>query len=178
MRTSTESILIKICGTAGQYIQLDESYFAGRGKYNRGKLRSGDDRLYGDEQARHEMEMEVLEAGSEESDDLGPPTWPSSYGIIVIGPWVVGLYMNKREFRFFVVPDRKSSTLRAISRRFRAHRSISQTDEWGVNVRLRDNGFVRNTFNHSRWFVNPRTGVHTQSIYRLWIGAISIMKRH
>ncbi len=98
MRTSTESIELKMCGTADQPIQLDESQFDGRWKYNRGKLRSGDDRLYGDEQARHEMEIEVIEAGSvepgdeyEEFDDLDQPTWPSSHWKIVIGPWVAGL---------------------------------------------------------------------------------------
>ena len=179
----SESTLPKMLGTESEPIQVDESYFAGKRKYRKGKCLLGDLRADGEKEAQQEMEYEVLEAGTidpgdDPGDELKRPVRPSSYGDKIIGPWVVGVYKNKNEFRFFVVPDRKSHTLRAVLKRCCEPGSVIQTDEWKGYSKLSQDGFIHRTVNHSRWFVNPRTGVHTQGIERLWVDAKAVMKRH
>ena len=180
--TATESVLLKMTGTAAQPIQIDESYFRGRRKYNRGKCRLGDITMPGEHEARAEMEVEIAEAGAQEPGNEYEieevRARPSSYGNRVIEPRVVGLYKNSAEFRFFVVPDRKSRTLRDLLRRCLAYGNVVQTDEWAGYARLREDGYRHETVNHSGWFIYPNTGVHTQGIERLWVDAKSIMKRH
>jgi len=145
--TATESALPKLVGTTAQHIQVDESYFAERRKYNCGKCRVGDILMPGECEARRELEVEVLEVGSvdpgiDNSDEGdGLPTRPSSYENRIIGPWVVGVYKNSQEFRFFVVPDRKSGALRALLKRCCAEGSVIRTDEWKVYCRLNEGCF-------------------------------------
>ena len=180
--TATESVLPKMTGTATQPIQIDESYFRGRRKYNRGKCRLGDITMPGEHEARAEMEIEIIAAVEQEpGDECGIKevgVRPSSYGNRVIGPRVVGLYKSSAEFLFFVVPDRKSRTLRDLLRRRVAYGSVVQTDEWAGYSRLWEDGYRHKAANLSRWFINPTTGVHTQGIERLWVDAKSIMKRY
>lgn len=55
--SATESVLQKMSGTHCEPIQADESYFAGRRKYNRGHFRSGDRRPREDAAARAELDI-------------------------------------------------------------------------------------------------------------------------
>lgn len=46
--------------------------------------------------------------------------------------------------------------------------STIMSDEWRPYRTLSDFGYNHMTVNHSRWFVDPRTGAHTQHIERAW----------
>lgn len=89
------------------------------------------------------------------------PTHRNNYKERVVGPWVVGGYKNRSEVRFFIVPDRKGSTLREVIVSFCESRSVIRTDEWRGYSRLPADGFIHETVNHSRWFLDPTTGAHT-----------------
>lgn len=62
--TDSEMSLPKMHGTIDEPIQIDESYFAGRRKYNRGRLRVGDRRQPAERAARQEMEVDFANWGS------------------------------------------------------------------------------------------------------------------
>ena len=180
----TETALPKMLGTPEEPIQVDESYFSGRRKYNRGRLRKGDRQASNEAEAQEELEIELGGWGSadpseDENEEFdGPPIRRRNYGSRVVGPWVVGLYKNRHEVRFFIVPDRRSETLRDIIRRSCEVGSIIETDEWRGYSRLCEDGFIHNTVNHSRWFIDPVSGANTQGIERMWIEAKSIMRAH
>lgn len=65
----SEMALPKMRGTRDEPLQVDESYFAGRRKYNRGRLAGGDRRPPGESTARAELEVEFAHWGAHE-----PPT--------------------------------------------------------------------------------------------------------
>lgn len=181
---SSESALPKMIGTLEEPIQVDESYFSGRRKYNRGRMQRGDKSAPGEQQARQELVIELESWGSvDPSDDdgdefSGRPTRKNNYGQRVVGPWVVGLYKSKKEVRFYIVPDRKGSTLLDIIGRCCAVGSVIRTDEWSGYSRLTQSGYIHKKVNHSEWFVNPHDGTHTQGIERMWVEGKAILKRH
>lgn len=88
--------LPKMVGTTEQTVQIDESYFRGKRKYNKGRLLIGDQRA--EEEKRLKEEMKKKEGIDYE---LGK----------VVGPWVFGLYMCPTRMRFYVVHDRTGDTL-------------------------------------------------------------------
>ncbi|VDM05955.1 unnamed protein product [Schistocephalus solidus] len=49
-----------------------------------------------------------------------------------------------------------------------AKESVVVTDEWNAYSRLPKEGFKHLTVNHSKNFVNPQTGMHTNSIEDYW----------
>ncbi len=57
--SDTEMLLPKLAGTPTEPIQVDESYFAGRGKYKRGWLLRGDKKSTNEREARAEIELEL-----------------------------------------------------------------------------------------------------------------------
>jgi len=95
----------------------------------------------------------------------------------VLGPWVVGLYLNKNDVRFVVVKDRSAATLIPLIDSLVEVGSIIMTYQWKGYLPLVMNGFIHYTVNHKKNFVDPHTQVHTQEIERQWVDAKSWMKR-
>ena len=181
--TIAESVLPKMKGTQDEPLQIDESYFRGRRKYSRGRLEAGDTTHPNERAAQQEMEIEMSGWGSDDpssSDDELEPlrTWRTNYGSRVLGPWVVGIYRNKNDVRFFIVQDRKGDTLPELIRKNCEKQSIVRTDERGGYRRLPEDGFVHETVNHSKWFVDPVSGVHTHGIERMWVEAKLLLKKY
>ncbi len=57
-------------------------------------------------------------------------SYRNNYKGRVVGPWVVGVYKNRASVRFFIVEDRKGSTLRDIIRGSVEEGSVVRKDEW------------------------------------------------
>ncbi len=98
-------------GTLEEPIQIDESLFAGRRKYRRGRLASGDKNPPGERAAHQAFEEELAQTLSDDTDcsedELGGRVcWRTNYGRRVRGPWVLGLSKSKNEVRFYIIPDR------------------------------------------------------------------------
>ena len=68
-----------------------------------------------------------------------------------------------------IVPSRDAATLLPIIARIVRPGSIIHSDQWRAYANIqRDLGFIHRTVNHSRHFVDPQTGVHTQAIESYW----------
>ena len=140
-------------GGAGQTVQIDESLFRGRRKYNRGRQLQGDG---------------------------VPGRRPNNHGQRVDGPWVFGLlHVETGELRLFRVDRRDADTLLPIVITNVAPGTTIMSDEWGAYVRLPacidhpQNGgapmqYVHQTVNHSVEFVDAVTGANTQRLEREW----------
>lgn len=151
-------------GSPNAPVQIDEAYFSGRRKYNRGRLRKGDIKPKGEKEAQAE-------------EDCARVTSKRNYGNRVIGPWVFGIYWSRNCVRFIVIPDRKGTTLIPLIKKFVVPNSVVVSDEWSGYSRLEENGYVHETVCHKRSFVNPDTGYHTQGIERAWIEGKAVIKR-
>lgn len=145
--------LPKMVGTNDKPVQIDESYFQGRRKYNRGRLRDGDKAK--DDEAEKKEEMKRDKNSDYEHGK-------------VVGPWVFGLYMSQTRCRFYVVHDRTGDTLLPLVHDNVEPGSTVVSDLWPAYNRLKDEGYTHETVNHSKNFVNPLTGFHTQAIERVW----------
>ena len=93
--------------------------------------------------------------------------------------WIFGGVERGNAKRYFieVVENRRRSTLLDVIRRRVNANSIIMTDLWkgyeNMTVFLFEENFLHYTVNHSRNFVDPLTGAHTQSIEGFW----SVYKR-
>jgi transposase-like protein len=89
----------------------------------------------------------------------------------VEGIWVVGGIERTPEKRIFIVPvqDRCAETLEKIIRAHVRPNSIIYTDCWKGYSRV-SNEYAHATVNHSKHFVDPSTGVHTNTIEGFWNG--------
>lgn len=82
-------------GTDQQPIQVDENYFAARGKYNCGRFREGDRKSIGEQDARQELEIEMaawesIDPSGDSGDEFaGRLTRRTNYRGRAVGPWVV-----------------------------------------------------------------------------------------
>lgn len=155
----------KLVGTHENPVQIDEAFFGGRAKYNRGRRLKGDRRPPGEASAHNELLSEINAAP--ESTIEGR----------VKGPWVFGLYQEKDKVRFVVVPDRKASTLIPIIQQYVQEGSVIVSDEWAAYRRLSEHGFTHHTVCHRRNYVDPESGFHTQAIERAWADAKVYIKR-
>ena len=94
-------------------------------------------------------------------------------GHLVQGVWVLGGVERTPERRVFLtaVPDRSMETLEDVISRHVYPGSIIYTDLWKAYSQL-DNHFEyeHRSVNHSRHFVDPITGVHTNTIEGTWAG--------
>jgi transposase-like protein len=90
----------------------------------------------------------------------------------VEGVWVVGGIERTPEKRMFVVPvlNRCADTLIEVIRRHILPGTTVNTDMWRGYASLGENGYIHNTVNHSRCFVDPATGTHTNTIEGAWCG--------
>ncbi len=112
-------------------------------------------------------------------DDQGYPGHRRNYGNRVDGPWVLGLAWrrseewkkeNRRgaETRFFLVDRRDRATLKPIIQRHVMPGTTIHTGEWGAYGLLDQIGFLHQTVNHTRNFVDPITGANMQLIESFW----------
>ena len=93
----------------------------------------------------------------------------------VDGVWVVGGVEKTPERRLFmvVVDDKTAPTLEKIILDHVESGSIFHTDCWKGYSNVGNLGFTHNTVNHSLFYKDPVTGVHTNSIE----GTLSAVKR-
>lgn len=145
-------------GTFQHPIQIDESRFAGRRKYNRGRLLTGDAQPVSEDEDAHVENAR-------------------NHGARVDGPWVFGLRQGN-DCRYFHVERRDKATLLPIIKRECKVGSEIHSDEWAAYRCLPAEGFVHETVNHQRNYVDPMTGAHTQAIERSWLDAkIKILRK-
>lgn len=91
----------------------------------------------------------------------------------VEGVWILGGVERTQEKRTFFVPveTRNAATLLPIIARHVLPGSVVHTDLWRAYSNIeRDLGLLHFTVNHSESFVNPVTGVHTNTIEGTWNG--------
>ncbi|KAL7723806.1 hypothetical protein ACLKA6_002977 [Drosophila palustris] len=90
-------------------------------------------------------------------------------GRVVQGQWVFG-GIERESGDFFILPveHRDTATLLAIIQERVADGSTIMSDCWKAYNCLAEEGFVHQTVNHSKNFVDPETRAHTQNIERLW----------
>ena len=147
----------QIVGTPQDPIQIDESKFGGKRKYNRGRL------LLGDRPPRH-------------IDDAVNVDNNRNHGNRVDGPWVFGI-KNSQECRFFHVQRRNRATLEPIILRECALGSTIHSDEWSAYSNLNQIGYNHSTVNHQHFFIDPNTNANTQSLERTWLDAKAKIER-
>jgi len=135
----------QMVGTAEEPIQIDEARFAGKRKYNRGRLLQGN-RI----------------PQSEDSDALLENN--RHYGRID-GPWVFGLKQGL-DCHYFYVNHRDKETLVPIITGECAQGSVIHSDEWPAYSILTSLRFIHCTVNHQENYVNPASGTNTQGIER------------
>ncbi|CAD7077814.1 unnamed protein product [Hermetia illucens] len=90
-------------------------------------------------------------------------------GRIIEGQWIFGAIERETKKIFVVaVPDRTHETLLSIivERIEKGTKIIS--DCWPSYSRLEEYGFIHETVNHSKNFIDPQSGAHTQNIERNW----------
>ena len=148
----------QMVGTLDNPIEIDESRFAGKRKYRRGRL------LQGDRRPRLRNRAAVVFNNR-------------NHGNRVDGPWVFGLIQGN-DVRYFWVERRDRQTLLPIIQQHCAPGSHITSDEWKAYECLSQHGFVHKTVCHQRNYVNPEDGAHTQTIERSWLDAkVRILKK-
>ena len=75
---------------------------------------------------------------------------------------------TSEEVRAFQVERRDRVTLHGLILAELEPGTIINTDEWRGYIGLNTVGFYHDTVNHSRYFVDPRTGARTQNIKSAW----------
>lgn len=90
----------------------------------------------------------------------------------VEGVWVLGMVTrgDKRKVKLFQVEKRDKDTLSTVIDREINKEAILFTDCWKGYNDLEKIGFVHEKVNHSKWFVDESSGVHTNSIEGTWSG--------
>ncbi|CAM1308498.1 Uncharacterised protein r2_g1846 [Pycnogonum litorale] len=106
-------------------------------------------------------------------------------GRILPQQWLFGgICVETKEVFMLAVPNRSAATLIPLINQYIRPGTIIFSDEWRAYRRIQDEGvegapnYRHETVNHSRNFVDPETGVHTQHIERLWRSAKVRNKRH
>ena len=144
-------------GTAEEPIQIDEARFAGKCKYNRGRL----------------LQCNRVPQ-SEDSDALLENN--RNYGRRIDGLWVFGLKQGL-DCRYCYVNRRDKETLVPIITRECAQGSVIHSDEWPAYSILTSLGFIHCTVNHQENYVNPASGTNTQ-VSCSWLDAkIKILRK-
>ena len=148
----------QMIGTEEEPVQIDEARFAGRRKYNRGRLLEGD-------RAPNSSDSDAEVANNR------------NHGRRIDGPWVFGLKKGL-DCRYFYVLRRDRATLIPLIQREVAQGSVIHSDEWPAYSNLNQLNYRHSTVNHQQNYVDPDTGAHTQAIERSWLDAkIRILKK-
>jgi len=83
--------------------------------------------------------------------------------------WVFGLYDTTTKLGHVqLVDDRRADTLIPIIQKFVLPGSTIFSDQWAAYGQLRNLGYSHQTVNHKENFVDPQTGVCTNSIEAYW----------
>ena len=91
-------------------------------------------------------------------------------GRMVEGSWILCFIesnIENRSFRLEICPDNKRDADILIQKHVKQG-SIIRTDSWKSYSSLSELGYVYETVNHTENFVDPITGVHTQTIESNW----------
>jgi len=87
---------------------------------------------------------------------------------VVKGQWLFGAIERVSDKMFIVlVKDHTSITLVDIIKHRIASGSVIHSDCWRAYDTLRNYDYTHYVVNHTKNFVDPQTGVHTQNIERL-----------
>ena len=114
-----------------------------------------------------------------EIDEAKFGQWKYHRGRFVDGHWVLGGIKQVTDKAFFVpVPKCDSTTLIPIVLQYVRRGTTIHTDMWKAYDSLDRYGYVHGTVNHSQNFVDPVTGVHTNSIEGTWTHAKRKLKNH
>lgn len=125
----------KMIGSPENPTQIDEARFAGRRKYNRGRLLAGD-------------------SPSSNADENNVNVQNNcNYGSRIDGPWVFGLKKGD-DCRYFFVERRDKNTLLPIIKRECELGSVIHSDEWLSYRCLAAEGFIHKTVNHQQNYVD------------------------
>uniref|UniRef100_A0A6P7FWW9 Uncharacterized protein LOC114334993 n=1 Tax=Diabrotica virgifera virgifera TaxID=50390 RepID=A0A6P7FWW9_DIAVI len=90
-------------------------------------------------------------------------------GRIIDGVWVWGA-IDRTSKKLFLVPveKRDRDTLLGVIKEWILNGTTIYSDCWRAYDCLSHEGFIHQTVNHSKHFVDPVTGTHTNNIERLW----------
>ncbi|KRH94042.1 putative transposable element [Pseudoloma neurophilia] len=88
----------------------------------------------------------------------------------VEGQWVLGLVERTKERKMILIPVKKrdSVTLLQIIKKYVHPQSVIYTDKWREYNDLKNHFRDHKTANHSKYFKDPDTGVHTNTIEGNW----------
>ena len=93
--------------------------------------------------------------------------------------WVVGgICRQTHECFAKVIPNRTAETLEQVIKDYIQPHTIIHTDMWKGYTNIKKNGYIHKTVNHSKNFINPVDGTHTQNIERFWRGLKDVRKRY
>ena len=93
--------------------------------------------------------------------------------------WVFGLYeRDSKKLLFIVLPKRDAYTLLNVIYEHVKQNSIIYSDCWSSYNRIKrlDKHFEHFTVNHDLFFVDPKTGIHTNGIESNWCSAKTPIK--
>ena len=146
----------KMVGTESEPMQIDEARFAGRRKYNKGRMSAGDS-------PPNESSHENVKNNH-------------SHCRRIDGPWVFGLIKGE-DLRCFYVQKRDAKTFLEIIKSEVVSGSTIHSDEWPAYRQLSKLGSNHKTVNHQIHYVNPIDGCNTPEIERLcvqshWMNAV------
>ncbi|KAE9531221.1 hypothetical protein AGLY_010427 [Aphis glycines] len=145
-------------------VQIDESIFQRKRKYNRGRLRLGDCKPVDNE----DTDGNTTDSSEDNSNEENQNDQNKNYGSRVQGPWVFGMCCLREdeilERRFYIVNKRDRDTLLPIIIQEIEPGSTVHSDEWRAYGTLKNYGFLHQTVNHSKNFIDPHTGAQTQTI--------------
>lgn len=102
----------------------------------------------------------------------------NNLGRPVPSQWVFGgVDLATRQCFLRLVDTRDANTLLPIIQQMIAPGTRIWSDEWAAYGGLNGMGYLHDTVNHSRWYVDPVTGVHTNDIESLWCDCKRKFKR-
>lgn len=129
-------------GGKGLIVQIDESIFQGKRKYNRGRLRLGDCKPVDNEDTDGNTTDTSEDNSNEENQNYDTNR---NYGSRVQGPWVFGMCCLREdgilERRFFIVNKRDRDTLLPIIIQEIEPGSTVHSDEWRAYSTLKKSRF-------------------------------------